>query len=395
MNLWEQLDRFMDLLGQAPYLWTAVILALAVGWAVLAHYLVRTVNAGRFAWQQRLRARMGVAPDQSVVELRWLLLILHVLMWPLVASLILRVWGLHDEGRQFANAMFSHGVKVGSVTVVPGKLMIGLLWFVVLFTFTRWLKKKIQYDWLAKTRVEPGTRDAIATLFGYATFAIAAMAGLSVAGLDFTKLAIVAGALTVGIGFGLQNIVNNFVSGLILLFERPVGTGDYVVVGQTEGFVRRIRIRSTQIETVDREIVIVPNSDLLSTHLRRRNLRDRYGNLTVSVKVAYGTDPELVKRTLLAVAEAHPKVVKAGKVRGVGGPGVVFTGFGVGSLDFDLNAQVAESNTRGAVASDLRFAIEAAFRQAGIELALPQQEVRVRDPASPPVAVSGDGAAGT
>lgn len=371
-------DRLMDLLGQNPMQWTSAILIIVCLWVMATHFLAQTLNAGRYGWQRRIRAWLGVAPDKKIGELRWLLLSLHLVLWPLVAYVLLRIWGLHDEGRGLVEALFSRGVTIGSSSVVPGKLLLGLLAFVVLFTFTRWLKRKIEFDWLPRTGIEHSTREAVATLFGYATFIIAAIVGLSSAGLDFTKLAIVAGALSVGIGFGLQNIVNNFVSGLILMFERPVRTGDYIFVGQTQGFVRRMRIRSTEIESWDRETIIVPNSDLLSSHLRNLNLRDEYGRVIVPVGVAYGSDTALVKRTLLEVALAHEDVICEGQTRDLPGPSVFFVNFGASSLDFELRAYVKESDKRISVASDLRFAIEASFRRVGIQMPFPQQEVWIR-----------------
>ncbi|HEY0974121.1 MAG TPA: mechanosensitive ion channel domain-containing protein [Solimonas sp.] len=389
-------DATMDALGVHPVQWTVVVLALTTALTGAMHYLRATLNIGRFAWQQRLRTRLGIAPDAPVQELGWLLFSMHVVLWPVVVYLVLRIWGLHDEGHGVAAAMFSKGVKLGSLTVVPGKLIVGVLMFAVLLTFTRWLRKKLEFDWLPRTPIEPGTRDTVATLFGYITFVVAVLMGLSTAGLDLTKLAILAGALSVGIGFGLQNIVNNFVSGLILLFERPIRAGDYVFVGQTQGFVRRIRIRSTQIENLDRETIIVPNSDLLSNHLRRLNLRDRHGNVTVAVSVAYGSDTAQVQALLLQVADQHAQLMKRGQVRGVSGPRVVFTAFGASSLDFELKGQVSDSSKRADVASDLRFAIEKAFREAGIEMPFPQQDVHIRSwPASGTSTSRADGAAET
>jgi potassium efflux system protein len=387
-------EQFMDSLALAPVPWTLVLLGVSAALVYGVHYLVRTLNAGRFAWERRLRERLGVAPDKAIGELRWILLSLHLLWWPLVAYLLLRIWGLHDEGRDFRVAVFSKGFTLGSYTIVPGKLLFGILLFFALFTFTRWLKRKIEYDWLPKTSIEPGTRVTVATIFGYITFVIAALIGLSSAGIDLTKLAIVAGALSVGIGFGLQNIVNNFVSGLILLFERPIRAGDYIFVGQTQGFVRRMQIRATQIETSDREIVIVPNSEFLSTHLKRLNLRDRHANVSVAIGAAYGSDTSLVRQTLLDVANEHPQLIKAGQERGVGGPSVVFVNFGPSSLDFELRGQIADSSKRGTVASDLRFAIDAAFRKAGIEMPFPQQDVWVRSlpEAATPSAAAAKGA---
>ncbi|MGC4062371.1 MAG: mechanosensitive ion channel [Aquabacterium sp.] len=160
--------------------------------------------------------------------------------WQYVAYLLLHIWGLRDESESLLRTVVD-GIAIGGVKIVVGKLLIGMLLFIVLLTFTRWLRRKLEVDWLVKAGVEASTRDAAATLFGYVTFLIAALTAPPVpAGVDLSKLAIVAGALSVGIGFGLQNIVSNFVSGLILLFERPVRTGDYINVDGSEGIVRRM-----------------------------------------------------------------------------------------------------------------------------------------------------------
>lgn len=376
MNPSSALTRLLlDNPGQA----SGLILVAAALIVMLLHWLVRGLNEGRMGWQRRLRSRLGVPPGRPIGELRWMLVVLHLVLWPLVAWALLHVWGLHETGRDLTATLFSGGIQIDGIRIVPGKLLLGLIYFLVLLTFTRWLKNKIEHDWLPRAGVESATRESVATVFGYVTFALAVVVGLSSAGFDFTKLAIVAGALSVGIGFGLQNIVNNFVSGLIILFERPVRTGDYIFVGQTQGFVRRIRIRSTEIETWDRETIIVPNSDLLSNHLKNLNLRDEYGRVIVPVGVAYGSDTALVKHTLLGVALAHPLVLKEGEVRDLGGPGVFFVNFGASSLDFELRAYVREIDKRGSVASDLRFAIDEAFRQARIEIPFPQQDVWLRN----------------
>jgi small-conductance mechanosensitive channel len=248
----------------------------------------------------------------------------------------------------------------------------------VLFTFTRWLKHKLERDWLVRAHVEPSTREAAATLFGYATFVIAALAGMSFAGVDFGKLAIVAGALSVGIGFGLQNIVSNFVSGVILLFEQPIRTGDYVYLDGSEGTVRRMRIRATELETGDHETLIVPNSVLLSNQVRNRDLRTRYGRVVLTVKVAYGSDAGKVREILLAAAAAHPGVVAAGRIAGIAGPVVNFVDFGESALAFELQAQILEAGQKGTIASDLRFAIDAAFRRERIDMPFVQRDLHIR-----------------
>jgi len=378
--LFPFIDGILRAMSREPLYWSLLLVAGAAVLLRLLHFLARTLNAGRFGWQRRLRVWMGVSPERRIGELSWLLLVLHLVLWPIVLYVVLRIWGLHDEARELIHALFSDGLRFGKTTVVPGKLLLGLLWFVLLFSFTRWLKTKIELSWLPRSGIELSVRESVATLFGYITFVIAALVGLSVAGLDLGKIAIVAGALSVGIGFGLQNIVNNFVSGLILLFERPVRTGDYIHVAGTEGVVRKIRIRSTEIQTLDRETVIVPNSELLSNPLKNLNLRDDYGRVIIKLGVAYGSDTLKVRQLLLDLAEANAGVIREGQVAGLTGPIVFLTDFGDNALGFELRAYVLEVDARLSVASELRFAIEAAFRREGIVIPFPQREVWLRPP---------------
>ena len=168
------------------------------------------------------------------------------------------------------------------------------------------------------------------TSLGYLGTSISVVTALIVAGVDFTGLAILFSALSVGIGFGLQNVVNNFVSGLILLFERPIKSGDWVSVGSTEGHVK-IRIRSTLIQTLDRADVIVPNSELISAQVTNWMLRDKIGRVKVAIGVAYGSDTALVKKLLLEVAQAHQDVLSAPVEHE---PTVTFQDFGASSSGF-------------------------------------------------------------
>jgi potassium efflux system protein len=370
-------DQLLRSMATHPWVATVVILGASIALVTGMHLLARGLNDGRHPWQQRLRARLGVPADKKFGEMKWLLLTMHFFLWQFVVYLLLHAWGLHDESEAFLRALFSHGFTVGGVRIVIGKLLGGVLAFVVLFTFTRWLRRKLERDWLVRAGVEPSTRDTVATLFGYITFVIALLVGLSYAGLDLGKLAIVAGALSVGIGFGLQNIVSNFVSGIILLFERPVRIGDFIDVGGSQGIVRKMRIRATEIETADRETIIVPNSNLISNPVRNRNLRTRMSRVVLNVSVAHGSDPKQVSDLLKKVAAQHASV------RGT--PAVQFTNFGPSSLDFELSAPIADAEAKGGIASDLRFAIIAAFKDAGIELPSPKQDVWVRGlPAAAP-----------
>lgn len=223
--------------------------------------------------------------------------------------------------------------------------------------------------------MERGAKEAMVTITGYSMVAIAFLVGLGVSGFDFGSLAIIAGALSVGIGFGLQNVVNNFISGLILLFERPVKTGDWIVVGGTEGYVKRIRIRATQIQTFDSADVIVPNSELIASQVTNWMLHDPHGRARIPVSVAYGSDTQKVKTILESVAKEHPSVVTDATTSK---PRVLFRGFGDSSLDFELRCYIQNIDERLQVVSDLNFAIDAAFRKNNIEMPFPQRDIHIR-----------------
>ena len=249
--------------------------------------------------------------------------------------------------------------------------MLAALAFFLLLTLARWLRVQLGERWLTRTTLDSGARQSIVSLTTYAIIGVAIMLALSMAGLSFQNVAIVAGALSVGIGFGLQNIVNNFVSGLILLFERPVRPGDWVVVGATEGYVRKISIRYTLIQTFDRADVLVPNSELISNQVTNLTLSDTFGRVIIPVGVAYGSDTRQVRDILNKVVRAHPLVVIHDAE--VNPPRVLFMAFGESSLDFEVRFFIRNVDLKLSVRSDIMFAIDDAFREAGIEIPFPQR----------------------
>jgi len=263
----------------------------------------------------------------------------------------------------FNTAFF--GFRIGDITVSPWSV---LFVFFILFSgialtnlVIRWLDSRI----LSQTRVDKGVQDSLRKGASYTGYILAAGFALGAAGLDFSNLAIVAGALGVGIGFGLQSIVNNFVSGLILLAERPVRVGDWIVLDSGEGLVKRINVRSTEIETFDSCTIIVPNSTLVSTAVKNWTHDDGMGRFLVAVSVPLDSDAERVRDTLMELARSHPKVLTYPE------PGVALAKFGPWSLDFELRAHVADVFEAGQVASDLRFALLKAFAEKGITIATP------------------------
>lgn len=332
------------------------------------------LNDGDKAWAQRVRKFLRVPDGQAVHEVIWTELVLQLMAWCVLAWALLRIWGLAEEASGTVTRFANTGFSLGSINVVPGQILLGMIVFTTLLTASRWIKARLETSWLLRTPLDTATREAVGTLFGYFTFVIVLLIGLSVGGFDVTNLAIIAGALGVGIGFGLQNIVNNFVSGIVLLFERPARVGDYITITTTEGWVRKQRLRSTEIETLDRMHIVVPNAELLSNHLVNWTLRDRYFRITVPVGVAYGSDTDLVRKLLLEAADGHPQIIKEGTPR-VPAPFVVFRAFGDSSLNFELKAHVRDVERRFNIISDLNFAIDKAFRDNGVTIPFPQRDV--------------------
>jgi potassium efflux system protein len=261
-------------------------------------------------------------------------------------------------------------ISVVDIIMAVGIFLIGLLVTRVLY---RWLSVTV----LPRTDVDSSLQNSIATIAGYVGIIIAIALALARLGVNLENIALVAGALSIGIGFGLQSIVSNFVSGLILLTERPIRVGDWIVVGQEEGHVRRISVRSTEIETFDRASVIVPNSDLITNTVKNWTHFNDLGRFTVPVGIAYDGDPDAVKELLLQIADEHPQVLKEPKAN------VFFIAFGESSLNLELRGFVGNVNQAFGVRSDLHFEIFRRFREAGIEIPFPQRDIHIRTAPAP------------
>jgi len=357
---------------------TLILISLALVLSKLLSDLFNGLDEGRFRWQQAVRRSIGLKDQEYVPGLDWLRLVVNLVLWLGVGVLLLRAWDPNENITAKILAYFTEGFQVANLTVVPAHLLWSLVVLALLLTLSDWLKGRLDKKWLVKTRMETSAREALVTSFGYVAASIAVLVALSVAGISFSNLAIIAGALSVGLGFGLQNIVNNFVSGIIMLVERPVRNGDWIVVGDTEGYVQRISIRSTTIRTFDRADVIVPNSDLISGQVTNWTLGNTWGRAKVDVGVAYGSDIENVIAILLDVAGKHPEVFKGNPQ--LPDPYVLFLNFGDSSLNFELRAIIHDINRRLHVISDINRAINAEFNKQGIEIPFPQRDVNFRGP---------------
>lgn len=372
--------------GLSAYLLIGIVGTVSLSAATwILHVILAEIagglERGKYKWQRRTREAMGLTEDQHFPGLNTLRVLFTVTLWTGLALLLLKLWGVPDSFFQRLYLGFENGFDVVGLHITPQRIVIGLLIFVAIVQVVSRLKEGLEKRWLPASRLDRGAREATATVFGYVGFLVAVIIGLAATGLDLTKLAIIAGALSVGIGFGLQNIVNNFVSGLILLFERPIVPGDYVSVGETEGYVRRISIRSTQIETIDRRSVVVPNSDLISNRVINWMRNDNYGRIRLDIGVSYGSNLKQVAELLKTIAEAHPDIINDSHAR----PSVICTGITDRGINFAILAAVRNFMQRPEVISDLYLEIEAAFSRQGIEIPFAPHVLGAAEAKSPAV----------
>ena len=300
-------------------------------------------------------------------------IVLDIVLFVFAVPFLLLAAGIAPEEITTLGNRALFGFEVGGIEISLARIGFAVALFAAILFASRLMQNWLGETILHPSRTEQGLGNSIRTGVGYIGFFIAALVGLSYAGLDITNLAIVAGALSVGIGFGLQSIVNNFVSGLILLVERPIKVGDWIKVGDQQGHVRRISVRSTEIETFERASVIIPNSELISGTVTNLTLRNALGRISIPVGVSYDADPDQVQEILLACA-AECKAVARHPA-----PFVVFEDFGPSSLDFSLRFFVPDVNTSLSTQTAVRKAIMQKFKAAGIEIPFPQRVVSVRE----------------
>ena len=276
--------------------------------------------------------------------------------------IFLALWGVPSDVLKGIIYKLLTGFTVGDIRISLLSIILGIVVFLVLIAIVKSLRQKIENGLLARMEIEEGTRHSLAAGFSSIGYVASALIAIVIMGGNLTSLALVAGALSVGIGLGLQNVVNNFVSGIILLFERPIKVGDWVIINGEEGRVKQINIRSTEIETFRRSSLIIPNADLLSNVVTNLTHGNNWSRQSVSVGVAYGTDTEKVRDILLECAANHKRVLRKPE------PYVLFKDFGASSLDFELRCYTSDIWSGWTIPSDLRYEINKRFAEEGIEI---------------------------
>jgi len=345
--------------------------------ALLAHRLVADVldavaapdtPTGRWA-----RRRFGLAADRPLRGQMIVLLLVDLLLVVLLSIAVPAAWGVDIDAIMHTFGQLLHGVKIGGVTISLGDIGMAILTFGVCLLLARVIRNVVRDRVMPTVDAPLPLRQSIDAGLNYAGVIIAILVGVSALGIDFTNLAIVLGALSVGIGLGLQNIANNVISGVIMLVERPVKAGDWISVSGHEGFVRRINIRATEIETFQRTSVIVPNSMFLQNPVVNRTYSDTSSRLEIPITVGIGTEVPKMEAILREAALGHPRVLR------VPGPIVRFQRITQAGLDFELLVFVAQLEDRQVVTNALNAAILARLIEEKILDPRAATEFRLRD----------------
>ena len=347
--------------------WVQTAVLLFWGWIGL--------NAIR-EWQRDQESEAMAADDDHVIAKtrpwRWSIIQLVRFVWCIgLAAGIVWSWDqagyLFDRIGQFIQLTFA----IGNVNLSIKGILMAVVIFYLTHLGVRICRAVITYQILEKRELERGFKDSVLTVSSYLVWGVGLLLALAVVGVNATSLAVVFGALSVGIGFGLQNIFNNFISGLILLFERPIQVGDIVEVGGLWAEVKKINVRATVVQTFDNASVIIPNSEFISQQVTNWSFKDQRMRRNIEVGVAYGSDIGLVQQTLLEIAHEHRKVLRFPK------PDVVFIDHGASALVFRLRIWT-HVDEYWSVPSAIRFDIDRRFRELGIEIAFPQQDIHIR-----------------
>ncbi|MEO0398952.1 MAG: DUF3772 domain-containing protein [Pseudomonadota bacterium] len=388
---WRNARRFLAVAA------LAIVIAGLFGYVALAHYaatrifmVTGLIALGLFirliahdALHAFDRSLAGVSTstaeqesDQERLVVFWIGVFLDFLIVLVLTPVVFLALGADwaDVRDVVRDAFF--GFKVGDFTISIAQIFSAIGIFVLILALTRFIQRTGEKRFFPRTRMDIGVQNSLKTLIGYVGLVFAFIAAVSTLGFNLSNLAIIAGALSVGIGFGLQSIVNNFVSGLILLFERPIKVGDWIVTSSGEGIVKNISVRSTEIETFDRSSVIVPNSELISSAVTNWTHKNKIGRLTIPVGVSYDSDPEHVIALLEEVGKESPVLLRYPE------PFVYFDSFGDSALNLELRGYIRDVGSSLSARTALRVAIFKKLKEADVEIPFPQRDITIKSNAA-------------
>jgi potassium-dependent mechanosensitive channel len=346
-------------------LWTGVVFGTTYLLFQLVDDVCEAVLSSKGGFGERLHQGLGL--DAKLLDQASVLAsgVLRVVLLFYMAIALMAPFGTGPDEVFRRGSTVDHSLKVGDITLAPQALLTALAVVVAGFVVIRVLKRWLSDRYFPNTSLEPGMRSSIVTLLGYVGGALVVAVALAGLGISVERIAWVASALSVGIGFGLQAIVQNFISGLILLAERPVKVGDWVVLGDTEGDVRRVNVRATEIQLGDRSTVIVPNSEFITKTVRNMTATGAPGRVLLRLPAPLDTDAERMRDLILQAFRAHESVLDNPE------PIVQLEGIVNGTLTFLAIGYVSNPRNAGGVRSDLLFSILAALRDAGLALSPP------------------------
>lgn len=326
-----------------------------------------------FVQSQYAFATLGLNVKKLKVFRFWVLLFMDFSLLCLGAYVILPLWGVAQTDIINVGKKLVTGFSVGGVTVSFVNIIMAILVFFVvskIFSYLlTWIKEKI----FPETDMEKSLQNSLSAGVGYIGVIMAFIMSISVLGISFTNLAIVAGALSVGIGFGLQNIVNNFVSGIIILLERPIKVGDWIIINGNEGIVSRISFRATEIETWRKASILIPNAEIISNVLLNWTHNNHYGRVDIPIAVTHSSNVDRVKELLIEIAGQNNRVLF------VPSPMVMLVGIDEDSLKFELRFFIPDVMSSLSIASEIRFSIIRRFREEGIEIPYRHQVMLVKN----------------
>lgn len=288
----------------------------------------------------------------------WFGLLLTPIIWIFGFLVLLAVWGVSVDLLLARVKSFLIGFNIGGVHISISSILLGIIAFIILLSLFKMLKQSFLTGSLSKIEMSPGVRNSVVSSIGFLGFIISGILAIAVMGGSLSSIAIIAGALSFGVGLGLQNMVSNLAAGMTILWERPIKIGDWVVINGQEGIVSKINMRSTELETFDKSTIIIPNSDILSKSLTNYTYSGRMGRLVLKINVSESTDIDAFKTALLEIASTNSDVLASPP------PQISLNNLGGGNIEFQLNLYTADVFKRSNIATDLREKIIRQFAQA-------------------------------